>query len=190
MTLSFTINTEYVRSLLSKEEVERRFSEQRVKLELIDSIKEDALDGEYLFPLAEIMKQYNNRRGELGLAAVTRGTNVKKMILEAFDGDMEERGEGNQPKILAFSEGLNILIKDVLKKRQVNQDMKVISECAKVIREDIFNHKGFCFSGNFSEECQTQSIPISLRVLMSLIITTLAKSIRPPSNKVDLLAKY
>ena len=150
--------------------MERRFSEQRVKLELIDSIKEDALDGEYLFPLAEIMKQYNNRRGELGLAAVTRGTNVKKMILEAFDGDMEEMGEGNQPKILVFSDGLNSLIKDVMKKRQVDQEMKAISECAKVIREDIFNHEGFSFSGYFLGNCQTESLPISLRVLMSLII--------------------
>ena len=123
-----------------------------------------------MFPLADIMRQYNNRRRELGLAEVSRGTRVKNWILESFGGDMEERGEGNQPKTLVFSEGLNSLIKDVLKKRQIDQDMKVITDCAKMIREDIFNHQGFRFAGSFPETCQTDSLPTSLKVLMSLII--------------------
>ena len=84
------------RSQVSEEEMQRRFNVERVKKELIESIKEDHADGETLFSFPELMRRYNRRRDELGLSQISRGTDLKEMILKAFDGEMEERGEGNE----------------------------------------------------------------------------------------------
>ena len=48
--------------------------------------------------------------------------------------------------------------------------MKAIVSTAKIIREDIFNHNGFSFKGNLKKSCQNDSIPASLKTLMSMII--------------------
>ena len=145
-------------------------SEERVKAELIEDLKKDAAAGTFLFPLRETVLLYNERRTHLHLPEITRGTALKNMILDAFQGDIEVRGEGNQPKTLVFTEGLNTLVKETLQKRKFDQEMQAIVETAKIIRQDIFRHKGFLFSGEFSELCQAKSIPNSLKVLMTMIL--------------------
>ena len=40
-----------------------------------------------------------------------------------------------------------------------------------MIRVDMFGHKGFKFSGNFSESCQHDAVPTSLKTLVSRILS-------------------
>ena len=158
------------RSKLSDKQLQTLLLEERVKAELIDSIKADAAEGEHIFPFADLMRLYNGRRSDLGLPTRSRGTAIKNDLLEAFKGDLEERGEGNQAKTLVFTHRLNTLVKEAVSRRKLDDDMKAIVSTAKIIREDIFNHNGFSFKGNFKKSCQNDSIPASLKTLMSMII--------------------
>ena len=147
----------------------RQFNGERAKRELIESIREDSENGIKTFPFPELMRKYNQRRQELGLRHITRGTDLKDLILKSFDGYLEERGKGTEARILAFKDELDILAKKAVKERNMGSEMKTIFEAAKLIREDIFHHKGFTFSGRFPLQCQESSVPSSLKVLASLI---------------------
>ena len=169
-TSFFTSYRSYLRSQLSDKEVQRLITEERVKAELIDSIKADVAEGEYLFPLNSLMERYNERRGQLGLPRQDHRTRIKEFILKTFQGDLEERGEERQHKNLVFKDGINALVKEAKEKRKFDSDMQAIVAAAKVIREDIFNHGGFSFSGQFPASCQNDSLPASLKALMSMIL--------------------
>ena len=124
-----------------------------------------------LFPLAEMFDQYNKRRAQLGLGQTAlRQTDLKERLLEAFDGDLTVHGPERGRKTLIFQDGLNSIVTDALKKRKIDKDMQVISEAAKIVREDIFAFQAPKFDGNFTSSCQVKSIPSSLLTLMSMIL--------------------
>ena len=49
-------------------------------------------------------------------------------------------------------------------------DALVLARAAHIIRKDIFNSRGFHFSGSFSPGCQQESVPINLKDLLSMLL--------------------
>ena len=148
-----------------------QLNSQRAFYELIDSIKVDASNGVKFFPLAELHKTLNERRKQLGLEPLQRPTTVKEKVLTAFHGDLQEQGTDRGPKTLVFGDGVRTLLKDAMEERKSEEDIKLLVRAAKIIREDIFNHKGFQFDGSFEENCQADSLPASLKTLVNFIIS-------------------
>ena len=68
---------------------------------------------------------------------------------------------------------MHSLLKDALKKRDISDDANNLAKVASIVRNDILEHKGFSFAGCFPLECQEQSIPTSLKSLLSMIINGL-----------------
>ena len=62
------------------------------------------------------------------------------------------------------------MLKDALKKRDFNEDAVILAKAANIIREDIFCHDGFTFTGCFPPECQEKSLPASFKYLISMIL--------------------
>ena len=66
------------------------------------------------------------------------------------------------------------MLKEELKKSNFFEDATILVKAAMIIRDDTFNHQCFKFNGCFSTECQENSLPSSLKSLISLI--TMARS--------------
>ena len=143
---------------------------KRAFIEIVNFIQGEKETGETLFPLANLFRQFNERREQLGSDTLANRTVFKNRVLEAFQGDLREEVPENGPKTLIFGDGVKTIINDVLKKRKYSSEMKIFEESVKVVREDIFNHKSEMFSGSFEEGCQSDAVPASLRTLVSMLI--------------------
>ena len=63
------------------------------------------------------------------------------------------------------------MIKDAVRQRDFLEDALILAKAAGIIREDMFSHKGFTFSGSFTKDCQESTVPASLKSLVSMILT-------------------
>ena len=59
--------------------------------------------------------------------------------------------------------GLQNIVKEALQERDFSDDTAVSAKAAKIVRRDMFSHKGFSFSGTFPLGCQEISLPASLK---------------------------
>ena len=46
------------------------------------------------------------------------------------------------------------MLKEALKKRDFSEDVAILAKAAAIIRNDIFNHDHFTFTGIFPPKCQ------------------------------------
>ena len=120
--------------------------------------------------MAELTKLLDERRKEFNFSTQTNVTRLKDKIIKHFNGDLVEQGINDGPKTLIFSEGLNTIVKDALEIREFDKEMQTIAKTAKIIREDMFKHQGFKFDGHFDDACQLDSIPSTLKPLISMIL--------------------
>ena len=69
-----------------------------------------------------------------------------------------------------FKEGMANLLKDALEKHDFSEDATILAKAAVIVRQDIFSHQGFQFTGQFQSKCQEDSLPSSLKSLVSMIL--------------------
>ena len=95
-------------------------------------------DGFWVLTNGRINKTVNEKRQNFNLPNITRPTSLK----ENFDR-LQRRldSKGQCPKTLAFSDGLNTLVKEALETRDSNKEMQSIAKTAKFLREDMLNHE-------------------------------------------------
>ena len=170
MTKFRTRHRSWQRSQVVQRDDEQGINTERVITEIVESMKEQESEGKKIFPLAKLVRQAQEKRGNLNLSKNLNATRFKERILEEFKGDVIEHGTGYDRKNLIFEEGFNSIIKDALKQRDYADDVRLIGKVAKMIREDMSLHDGFVFDGKFNESCQSQSVPSSLKTLISLIL--------------------
>ena len=124
--------------------------------------------GIFLFKLSEIHFLYVKRLEELGIKKQVNKTRLKDHLLEHFP-EAQEQYDGKNT-VLIFNEGMRNMLKEALKKRDFDEDAVTLAKAATIVRNDIFNHEGFRFSGSFPTECQEKSLPSSLKYLVSMIM--------------------
>ena len=109
-----------------------------------------------------------NRTGELGINKSVNKTRLKDHLLEHFP-EAQDQFDGRNT-IIIFKEGMRHMLNEALKNRDFNEDATILAIAAIIVRKDIFYHQGFKFSGSFPAECQEQSLPSSLKSLVSMIL--------------------
>lgn len=120
------------------------------------------------FLLSELHKLYENRLKDFGIEKSVNRFRLKNRLLGEFP-EAQEQNDGRQT-IIVFTEGLKSVLKEVLKERDFCDDTLVLAQAAKIVRRDMFSHEGFTFSGAFPLECQENSVPASLKTLISMLL--------------------
>ena len=161
------------RSLIRKakqtaENTDEKMNESRAFVELTRYIEKSVDSGTLLFKLSEIHSLYMGRLEELGIKKLVNKTRFKDNLLERFP-EAQEQCVGRNIVII-FKEGLQNMLREVLKNRDFSEDAVILAKAAAIVRKDIFNHKCFKFTGCFPDECQKDSLPSSLKSLVSMIL--------------------
>ena len=76
----------------------------------------------------------------------------KNNLLQRFP-DAQEQFDGRNT-VLVFEEGMRNMLREGMRKRDFDEDALILAKAAKIIRNYIFNHIGFKFTGSFPERCQ------------------------------------
>ena len=66
--------------------------------------------------------------------------------------EAQEQCDGKNT-IIVFKEGMENMLKEVLKKRDFSEDAMTLAKAAVIVRNDIFNHHCSNFSGAFLPNC-------------------------------------
>ena len=93
--------------------------------------------------------------------------------------EAHEQDDGKQT-VLIFRNGLQNIVKEALQERDFSDDTAVSAKAAKIVRRDMFSHKGLSFSGTFPLGCQEISLPASLK---SLIMIMNGLNVKDQENK-------
>ena len=159
----------HVRKLNQEEDkahtAEENMNISRVFVELVSYIEKTVQSGTSLFKLSEIHFLYMNRLKDFG---ISKGTRLKERLLEHFP-EADEQCDGRNT-IITFNKGVQSILREALKERDFSEDANILAKAATIIRTDIFNHGNFKFTGCFQSNCQENSVPSSLKLLISLIV--------------------
>ena len=162
----------HVRKLNQEEDkahtAEENMNISRVFVELVSYIEKTVQSGTSLFKLSEIHFLYMNRLKDFGISKGFNRTRLKERLLEHFP-EADEQYDGRNT-IITFNKAVESILREALKERDFSEDANILAKAAKIIRNDIFNHGNFKFAGCFPSNCQENSVPSSLKLLISLIV--------------------
>lgn len=160
----------YKRSMATlSDTTDQSMTDSRVFVEMISYIEANVEDGEYIFPLVDLHKMCVARFAALGYEKQVNKTRLKNKLLNHYKDQCQEQSVGKQT-VLVFNEGLQKLIKEELKSRDFEKDALSMVHIAKLIRQEISKTKFCTFSGSFTTDCQDDSVPNSLKVLISMLL--------------------
>ena len=72
--------------------------------------------------------------------------------------------------VLIFREGMQEILKERLKDRDYSENARTLRKAAQIIRHDIFEFVAPKFSGSFTDDCQENSVPTTLKTLASMLL--------------------
>ena len=157
------------RNLPESETTFEKLNESRAFVELANYVERSVYSGTVFFKLSELYMLYVSRLEDLGIKKVINKTRLKVQLLEQFP-EAQEQFDGRNGVII-IKKGMESMLRNALKKRDFSEDVIVLAKAATIIRDDIFNHQGFKFTGSFPPGCQEDSLPLSLKSLVSLILS-------------------
>jgi hypothetical protein len=67
--------------------------------------------------------------------------------------------------VLVFEKGIQQMLKQAMK-CDPEGDALILMKAARIVREDIFKSEGFNFNGSFPSDCQSKSLPTTLKSLV------------------------
>jgi hypothetical protein len=156
----------------AKEKKEEKLLESRVFEELVSSMMTDVENGKLSFFLYDIYESYVNRLQVFGIDKQVNKTTLKEKILDFFGGDLQEQKVKRKDKkvSLIFNEGMEEILRDSLKDRDASQDSKTLRKAAQIVRSEMFQFQPPTFCGSFNPQCQENSVPPSVKTLMSMLL--------------------
>ena len=119
--------------------------------------------------LTELHQLYINRLQDFGIKKEVNRTSLKSRILTHFTGKLQEQSDG-KTVLLVFNEGMASFLREELWKHDYETDALTLAKAARIVRRVMFNQPGFRFLGSFSSNCQTSSVPSSVRALISMLL--------------------
>ena len=152
----------------TEEKTDDSMNECRAFIELRRYIEECVIGGTFLFELNNIHSLYVERVKDLGMGKTINKTRLKAKHLEAFSTVHEQ--SLSQNIVFVFEEGMRSMLSDSLVIRDFSEDALILSKAAAIIRKDMFSHAVFKFTDNFTEECQENPLPASLKLILSMIL--------------------
>ena len=148
---------------------EERIKESQAFIELIEYIEASVENDKLMFLLSELHALYVRRLETLGVQKNVNKTRLKTSLLENFPAAQEQNDGRNV--VIMFPKAIQSMVKEAMQQRDFSEDAVILANASAIVRKDIFSHKGFQFSGNFTEDCQECSVPASLKSLVSMILT-------------------
>lgn len=123
-----------------------------------------------MFKLADLNQMYITRLNELGAETSSRmhSTRLKERILANIP-DMQAHKQGRDV-YLVFTDDVGLALKKALD-RNFDEEAIVLAKAAGIVRRDIMKHDNSEFAGEFTKDCQQQSVPQSLISLVRMIMT-------------------
>ena len=143
-------------------------SESRVFVELASYIELAVDSGTLFLKLSELHSLYVTHLKDLGIVKTVNKTRLKDLILNYFPGAQQQYDGRNT--LLVFNKAMQNMLKEALRKRDFSEDAITLAKATTIIRNDVFNHQCLQFNGSFSPGCQQNSLPSSLKSLVSLIL--------------------
>lgn len=119
-------------------------AEARTLAELISFMESSAESGILLFKLSSLHDLYVSRLRNLHVDKSVNKTRLKNRIIEHYHGEIQEQTDGKNT-VLVFSQGIETLLKDALKKRSCEEEAFNFVNVAKYIRNDVFQMPLFSF---------------------------------------------
>ena len=122
-----------------------------------------------VFKLADLGRLYKSRLENLGAPVSDRvhSTELKNRILANLSDVQAQKP--SRDVLLAFKADVSIALQQVCMPDYDDEAM-ILSRAAKIIRRDIFNAPSSGYNGNFDQQCQQDSIPVSLATLVAMIL--------------------
>lgn len=124
-------------------------AEARTLAELISFMESSAESGILLFKLSSLHDLYVSRLRNLHVDKSVNKTRLKNRIIEHYHGEIQEQTDGKNT-VLVFSQGIETLLKDALKKRSCEEEAFNFVNVAKYIRNDVFQMPRFSFPQSVS----------------------------------------
>uniref|UniRef100_UPI00358DF98B uncharacterized protein isoform X2 n=1 Tax=Myxine glutinosa TaxID=7769 RepID=UPI00358DF98B len=121
-----------------------------------------------VFKLSVLKKLYTDRVNQLGEgSSVVHSTRFKNKVLSYFP-ELEAHNEGRDVLLVANAN----IGKSLRSSCQLDGDSEAvfISRAANIVRRDMLRMKCLPFSGSFKEDCQENSVPHSLLMLVTMIM--------------------
>ena len=137
---------------------------------IVSFIENSLKEGVYVFTLSEVHKTYQDCLLNLGVDVQINKSRLKTELLEHFQNlAIQEQFDGRSC-LLVFPDGMHEVLQATKLQSNYKSETLQIAEIAKNIREDIFAHGSFKFSGSFPRNCQNTSVPYNLKLLIAMIL--------------------
>ena len=124
-------------------------------------------DGTFCFKFLLLRQLYESRLHILGINKEINKVLFKKQVLEYFT-NAQEQSDGKN-KVLVFEKGIQQMLKQTMKCDHEG-DALILMKAARIVRKDIFKSKGFNFNGSFPSDCQQESLPTTLKSLVTMLL--------------------
>jgi hypothetical protein len=142
----------------------------QVFADLILYIEESIENGTFIFKLSELHSMYVNQLKQYGIEKFIHKTRLKSQILDHFWGDCQEQLSDGKSIVLVFNQGMKKMLKEAVDSRDFESEALAMLKLVKVLRHEIFEWKSFKFAGSFPSNCQSNSIPTTLKLFISLLL--------------------
>ena len=125
------------------------------------------LSWSHAFKIAELHTAYESSL--INLSA--NRTRLKVELLEHFqECGIQEQTDGKNI-VLLFPEGMYSRLKNITLPSQLNSKVLKLAAVAKLVRSEIFQgDESFKLDGKFPLDCQKDSVPYNLNLLISMIL--------------------
>uniref|UniRef100_A0A1X7TUM9 Uncharacterized protein n=1 Tax=Amphimedon queenslandica TaxID=400682 RepID=A0A1X7TUM9_AMPQE len=143
--------------------------EARVLVELITFIENIMENGMLVFKFSDLRHMYEDRLRDLGICKEMNKTHFKKVLSHFVNAQEQSDGKNS---LFVFDSA----IQELLLKSQdctFQEDTLILQKAANMIRKEIFpqSTKWFPFNYSFHDDCQSECVPHSLKLLTNMIIT-------------------
>ena len=138
--------------------------------DLISHTEESIESGTFIFKLSELHGMYMSQLKELGIERSVHSTRLKLQILDHFLWECQEQLSDGKSIVLVFNQGMKNMLKEAVDSRDYESEALAMVKLVKVLRRKIFEWKSFQFTGSFLPDCQENSVPLILKIFLSLLL--------------------
>lgn len=146
--------------------VEQKRIEAWAFVELIHFIENSVAEKLFYFKIFELRNMYENRLVELGVKKEVNKVRFKEKIHDYFP-EAQLLNDGKHT-MLIFEQGIKQMLKNTL--TDYEADAVILAKAANIIRPDIFRSNEFHFNATFPPNCQENSVPTTLKMLVSMLL--------------------
>ena len=140
--------------------------EARAFIELTSYRETSVEDWTFCFKFLELQRMYEERLAALGIEEEVNKVWFKEQILHFFPKAQEQNDR--KKVVIIFDQGMRQMLKQAF--TDYEGDASILATTAKIIREHIFKFEGFHFDATFKQNCQEDSIPTTLKMLVSMML--------------------